>query len=53
MFVGDDWYNTEKWNQFEKNLKKYNVKIIYFPYTKNTSSTKLNNILNKLRKKKI
>ncbi len=53
MFVGDDWYNTEKWNEFEKSLKKYKVKIIYFPYTKNTSSTKLNNILDKLRKKKI
>ncbi len=53
MFVGDDWYNTEKWNLFEKNLKKFNVKIIYFPYTKNTSSTKLNDILDKLRKKKM
>ena len=44
MFVGDDWYNTEKWNLFEKNLKKFNVKIIYFPYTKNIIY-KLNDIL--------
>lgn len=52
MFVGDDWYNTEKWNEFEKDFNKLNVKIIYFPYTKNTSSTKLNSILEKLRRKK-
>tara|TARA_S200000501_G_C20629644_1_gene658326 strand:+ start:247 stop:678 length:432 start_codon:yes stop_codon:yes gene_type:complete len=52
MFVGDDWHNTEKWNEFEKSFKKLNVKIIYFPYTKNTSSTKLNSILDKLREKK-
>ena len=39
LFVGDDWYNTPKWNTFEKNLKEYNVKIIYFPYTTSCSTT--------------
>ena len=39
LFVGDDWYNTNKWNNFEKNLKIYNVKVIYFPYTKSCSTT--------------
>tara|TARA_B100000925_G_C21922015_1_gene436301 strand:- start:41 stop:472 length:432 start_codon:yes stop_codon:yes gene_type:complete len=53
MFVGDDWYNTKKWKEYEKEFKEYKVKIIYFPYTKNTSSTKLNSILDKLRRKKI
>ena len=23
MFVGDDWFNTEKWNDLEKNLMKW------------------------------
>jgi glycerol-3-phosphate cytidylyltransferase len=53
MFVGDDWYNTKKWKEIEKDFKKINVKIIYFPYTKTTSSTKINVTLNKLRNKKI
>ena len=52
MFVGDDWRYTEKWKQYEEDFKKFNVKIIYFPYTKNTSSTKINNIIDILRKKK-
>ena len=39
LFVGDDWYNTPKWNQFEKELKQHNVKLVYFPYTKSSSTT--------------
>ena len=41
MFVGDDWYNTEKWNNFDKQFKEVGVKIIYFPRTPIISSTKL------------
>ncbi len=41
MFVGDDWYHTDKWNQYEKEFAEEGIKIIYFPYTKNVSSTKL------------
>jgi len=50
MFVGDDWYKTDKWDEYEKQLKALNVEIIYFTYTKNTSSTLINNTLKKLRK---
>ncbi len=49
MFVGDDWKNTEKWNRFEEDFKKIGVDIVYFPYTKNISSTLLNEVLLKLR----
>ena len=49
MFVGDDWKNTEKWNQYENQFKSVGVKIVYFPYTKGTSSTILNATLEKLR----
>lgn len=41
MFVGDDWYQTERWNEYEKAFAEENIKIIYFPYTKNVSSTVL------------
>lgn len=51
MFVGDDWFQTEKWNKIENELKKKGVKIVYFPYTKGTSSTIINNTLENLRKK--
>ena len=49
LFVGDDWYNTEKWKKYEEELNKIGVKVIYFPYTKNTSSTLINETLQKLR----
>jgi len=49
MFVGSDWENTDKWNNYEREFNKVNVKIIYFPYTKGTSSTILNETLKKIR----
>lgn len=39
MFVGDDWYNTERFNEYESEFSQYGIKIIYFPYTKGISST--------------
>lgn len=45
MFVGDDWYGTPKWKDFEKQFNEVGVKILYFPYTKGTSSTLINEIL--------
>ena len=50
LFVGDDWYNTPKWNDFEKQFKEAGIKIIYFPYTKGTSSTQIRNALDMVRK---
>ncbi len=49
LFVGDDWYATEKWREYEKNLKEENIQIVYFPYTKGISSTIINNALKKIR----
>lgn len=49
MFVGDDWYKSEKWETIECQLSEMNVKVIYFPYTKDISSTKINEILKKER----
>lgn len=49
LFVGDDWYATSSWKKMEEELKQVGVRIIYFPYTKTTSSTVIRNTLIKLR----
>ena len=49
MFVGDDWFKSNKWDNLDKKFKEVGVKIVYFPYTKGTSSTLLNETLLKLR----
>ena len=41
MFVGDDWKGTNTWNHWEEEFAKVGVEIVYFPYTKKTSSTLL------------
>ena len=45
LFVGDDWYGTEEWENYEEEFKENNIKIIYFPYTNGISSTKIREIL--------
>jgi len=50
MFVGDDWYGTEKWLEYEKEFAQEGIKIVYFPYTKGISSTMINEALNAVRK---
>ena len=52
MFVGDDWKGTDKWNKIEADLNAVGAKVVYFPYTKGTSSTLINETLNKLREDK-
>lgn len=49
LFVGDDWFNTPKWKDYEKQAEEYGIKIIYFPYTKGISSTKINEALKSLQ----
>lgn len=50
LFVGDDWYGTEKWIKYEEEFAKEGIKIVYFPYTKGISSTKINAALDAVRK---
>ena len=49
MFVGDDWKGTPKWDEYERQFAEVGVRIVYFPYTKGTSSTLINEVLLKLR----
>ena len=41
MFVGDDWKGTPMFEELEKQFAEVGVEIVYFPYTKGTSSTTL------------
>lgn len=45
LFVGDDWYGTDKWKCYEKEFEAEGIKIIYFPYTVGISSTKITEAL--------
>ena len=49
LFVGDDWYGTEKWRKYEKDFIEAGIKIIYFPYTKGVSSTQITKALAAVR----
>ena len=49
IFVGDDWKSSEKWDKYEREFKQLGVDTVYFPYTKTTSSSLINNALIKLR----
>ena len=50
LFVGDDWYGTEKWNKYEKEFAEAEIKIVYFPYTKGKTKKKITEALNAVRK---
>lgn len=49
LFVGDDWYGTEKWKKYEDEFSANGIKIVYFPYTKGISSTKITCALQNIR----
>jgi glycerol-3-phosphate cytidylyltransferase len=49
LFVGDDWYDTDKWNEIEEQLSQHGVKVIYFPYTRGISTTKITEALKNTR----
>lgn len=49
LFVGDDWFNAPSWKEMEAKFSEVGVRVVYFPYTKGTSSTILNDTLRKLR----
>ncbi len=51
IFVGDDWKGKPNWNQYEAELAKRGVDVVYFPYTQGTSSTQLRDVLNKIQDK--
>ena len=49
LFVGDDWYQSKRWREMESKFQSVGVKVVYFPYTRGTSSTLINQTLIRLR----
>lgn len=47
LFVGSDYKGTERFIRYEKYFEDKGVEIIYFPYTKGTSSTQLREKISK------
>lgn len=45
LFVGSDYKGTDRFNNYEKYFEDKNVEIIYFPYTKSTSSTQIRKLI--------
>lgn len=52
LFVGSDYKGTERFNKYEEYFKDKGVEIVYFPYTKGTSSTQLRDALSTSNKSK-
>lgn len=49
LFVGDDWYGTDKWRAYEEEFNKAGIQIVYFPYTRGVSSTLITKTLETVR----
>lgn len=47
LFVGSDYKGSERFNRYEEYFKDKDVEIVYFPYTKGTSSSQLRIALSK------
>ena len=50
MFVGDDWKGSAIFTELEQQLRPHGVEIVYFPYTKETSSTYLKQTLDQINR---
>lgn len=50
IFVGDDWFGSDEWNEYERKFKEVGVKVVYFPYTLGTSSTIITDVLKNSQK---
>lgn len=48
IFKGDDWKGTPKGEKLERDFAAVGVEVMYFPYTEQTSSTKLRAVLDGL-----
>lgn len=53
LFVGSDYKGTDRFNQYEKYFADKGVEIVYFPYTKGTSSTQIRDYISKMSEEKI
>lgn len=49
LFVGDDWHGDDRFKSYEKEMTENGIKVVYFPYTRGVSSTKISQALNAVR----
>ena len=49
LFVGDDWFEHERWKDFERRLGEQGVSTVYLPHTADVSSTELRSVLKSVR----
>lgn len=47
IFHGDDWKGSNMYEEIEKKFNSIGVDMVFFPYTKGTSSTILSEVLSK------
>ena len=52
IFKGDDWKNSKKWKHLKKELNRLNTEVVFLKYTKNTSSTLIKKVCEKIYRKK-
>lgn len=45
MIIGDDWKGNPRWEQTAKDLNEIGVEMVWVPYTKRISSSKIRSIL--------
>jgi len=45
VFKGDDWQGSETWTRLEHDFGRVGVQVVYLPYTRHTSSTRLRRLL--------
>lgn len=48
IFHGDDWKGSKMYDEIERKFNNVGVEMVFFPYTKGTSSTILGQILNQV-----
>ena len=41
IYIGDDWKGNERWEKTGKEMEQPGAKLVFLPYTKDTSSTML------------
>ena len=41
IYIGDDWKGNERWEKTGKEMEQLGAKLVFLPYTKDTSSTML------------
>jgi glycerol-3-phosphate cytidylyltransferase len=48
LFSGDDWKGNPRWVGYENELRKVGADVIYFPYTQQTSSIRIQHVINNI-----